>query len=284
MVLYDFYCAILPYRVAIQKYDNYTYQNYINFNHFMFFVTRNTDLIEDHFNKFNIRMLDAYWYFYCMYFLNKYFRIKLHGPIHFWIYRNYCLNELYPEKKKIFNDAFDKGWKEWILYKYNVDLKVVSPILSFPAINEKVKNYYHIFKNKMKKKSEPTVFNKSIIFNSSSIVKNINNETNYTLYFLRKNKTFNKGRYSRNRQNYRTGVYWCLYINIIALFGLYFYFYRFTFNFGHLWWLFFCFPASFIIPQAIRLRLYNPYIFYYYFISYIEFLYTCICIIFFRKK
>jgi hypothetical protein len=25
--------------------------------------------------------------------------------------------------------------------------------------------------------------------------------------FLRKNKIFNKGRYSRNRQNYRTGVY-----------------------------------------------------------------------------
>jgi hypothetical protein len=30
------------------------------------------------------------------------------------------------------------------------------------------------------------------------------------VFFLRKVKIFNKGRYSRNRQNYRTGVYLCL--------------------------------------------------------------------------
>jgi hypothetical protein len=28
-------------------------------------------------------------------------------------------------------------------------------------------------------------------------------------FFLRKSKLFNKGRYSRNRQTYRTGAYWC---------------------------------------------------------------------------
>lgn len=31
-----------------------------------------------------------------------------------------------------------------------------------------------------------------------------------TTLFIRKNKMFNKGRYSRNRQLYRTGVYWCI--------------------------------------------------------------------------
>ena len=47
----------------------------------------------------------------------------------------------------------------------------------------------------------------TIKYSSSSIAKFINNNTNYSVYFLRKNKSFNKGRYSRNRQNYRTGVY-----------------------------------------------------------------------------
>ncbi len=31
--------------------------------------------------------------------------------------------------------------------------------------------------------------------------------TENNILFLRKNKVFNKGRYSRNRQTYRTGVY-----------------------------------------------------------------------------
>jgi hypothetical protein len=30
---------------------------------------------------------------------------------------------------------------------------------------------------------------------------------NYNINFIRKNKIFNKGRYSRNRQLYRSGVY-----------------------------------------------------------------------------
>lgn len=48
------------------------------------------------------------------------------------------------------------------------------------------------------------------------------NLNSYNILYLRKNKIFNKGRYSRNRQYYRTGVYLCLYINIIAVFGIYF--------------------------------------------------------------
>jgi hypothetical protein len=44
----------------------------------------------------------------------------------------------------------------------------------------------------------------------------------YKHYFLRKELIFSKGRYSRNRQVYRTGVYWCLYINILAVVALYY--------------------------------------------------------------
>lgn len=91
-----------------------------------------------------------------------------------------------------------------------------------------------------------------IKFKPSNLIKLYNffsfNQIN--INFLRKNKVFNKGRYSRNRQYYRTGVYWCLYINIIAVLGFYFWFYRLTLNFGYLWWLlyfffFFCIFAKF---------------------------------------
>ena len=99
-----------------------------------------------------------------------------------------------------------------------------------------------------------------IKFSNSSIVKyiNFNSLNNYTIYYLRKTKVFNKGRYSRNRQTYRTGVYWSLYVNIIAMVGLFFWFYRFTINFGYLWWLLFIFLASFLIPKAVKYRFYNP--------------------------
>ena len=98
-----------------------------------------------------------------------------------------------------------------------------------------------------------------IKFSPSNFIKYIDslNLNKYNILYLRKSKVFNKGRYSRNRQYYRTGVYWCLYVNIIAVVGIYFWFYRFTMNFGYLWWLLYLFIASFIIPKAIKYRFYN---------------------------
>lgn len=57
------------------------------------------------------------------------------------------------------------------------------------------------FKNKLNSKWAVNFANSSIdkyIYTYSII---------YNILFLRKNKIFNKGRYSRNRQTYRTGVY-----------------------------------------------------------------------------
>lgn len=82
-----------------------------------------------------------------------------------------------------------------------------------------------------------------LFFLSQSTFKKLN------INFIRKSKVFNKGRYSRNRQYYRTGVYWCLYINIVLVVGLYFWFYRFLINFGYLWWLLFAFILSFVFPK-----------------------------------
>lgn len=67
-----------------------------------------------------------------------------------------------------------------------------------------------------------------------NISNNFLKRSDYLFFFMRKNKIFNKGRYSRNRQTYRTGFYWCLWINIFVIYGLHYLCYRFTFTFGYL--------------------------------------------------
>lgn len=104
--------------------------------------------------------------------------------------------------------------------------------------------------------------NLPIRFSNSSINKYINfyNLSNYSFFYLRKNKIFNKGRYSRNRQLYRTGVYWCLWLNIMIVYGLYFFFYRFTFNFGYLWFGLALLIFSTIFSRVLKYKFYNLYI------------------------
>lgn len=108
------------------------------------------------------------------------------------------------------------------------------------------------------------IVNKKLItspkFSSSSIAKYLSTQqlNSFEFQFLRKNKVYNKGRYSRCRQNYRTGVYLCMYLSIVCIFGLYYWFYKFSFNFTYLWWLFIVFVGSFFIPKIIKYRLYEP--------------------------
>jgi hypothetical protein len=59
-------------------------------------------------------------------------------------------------------------------------------------------------------------------------------KSNNVNYFLRKTKSFNKSRYSRNRQYYRTGVYLCLWANIIVVLGAYYAYYQLTFRFSYI--------------------------------------------------
>lgn len=97
-------------------------------------------------------------------------------------------------------------------------------------------------------------------YSSSSVNKylGLGDLQNFEFQFLRKNKVYNKGRYSRCRQNYRTGVYMCMYLSVVSIFGLYYWFYKFSFNFTYLWWLFISFVASFFLPKIIKYRFYEP--------------------------
>lgn len=117
------------------------------------------------------------------------------------------------------------------------------------------------FRHKIK--NDLIVKNKDLLvlprYSSSSLHKNIDILSNRNEFqFLRKNKVYNKGRYSRTRQNYRTGVYMCIYLSLSTIFGLYFIFYKFTFKFTYLWWLFIYFIFSFFAPKVIQNRLYEP--------------------------
>ena len=81
-------------------------------------------------------------------------------------------------------------------------------------------------------------------------------------FVVRKSKSFNKGRYSRNRQTYRTGVYWCLYFNLVFVLPTYYYCYKFSFNFGYLWYIGFFFLNLFVLNKATNITLsYNVSIF-----------------------
>lgn len=95
---------------------------------------------------------------------------------------------------------------------------------------------------------------------SSSVIKyvGIDQTDAFEFQFLRKNKVYNKGRYSRCRQNYRTGVYMCMYLSIVSIFGLYYWFFKFSFNFTYLWWLFITFIGSIFLPKMVKFRLYEP--------------------------
>lgn len=85
-----------------------------------------------------------------------------------------------------------------------------------------------------------------------------NSKYDNTCFFLRKSKFFNKGRYSRNRQIYRTGVYLCFYINIIVLYLVWFVFYKASLKFTYLWWVFFLLPSSLIFSRSLKYGLIFP--------------------------
>lgn len=150
------------------------------------------------------------------------------------------INVVFKYKKRLidFNNFFKKKFKGIIYFRFN---------------------YTTFFKIKVNKDFYKLLKYYIIKFSESSITKHINssNLKNHNIQYLRKNRIFNKGRYSRNRQLYRTGVYWCLWLNIIIVYGLYFIFYRFTFNFGYFWWGILFIAYSTIFSRIVKYNFFN---------------------------
>lgn len=169
----------------------------------------------------------------------------------------------------------DTFWKKWKtlkrpstnsnVYTYYIDdfkkklnlyskMGFISVYNTFVLINSKTSELSNSIVN----------FNKTLLltpkYSSSTVHKylSISDSNNFEFQFLRKNKVYNKGRYSRTRQNYRTGVYLCMYLSVLSIFGLYYWFYKFSFNFTYLWWFFIAFVGSFFFPKIVKYRLYEP--------------------------
>ena len=162
--------------------------------------------------------------------------------------------------KKLKRPATEKNFNEYFLLLWEKKLNTYSNI----GFLKTVGNFYvnklstEIFTLTSVQTSKPLLIAPK--FSSTSINKflNVSQLDNFEFQFLRKNKVYNKGRYSRCRQNYRTGVYMCLYLSVVSIFGLYYWFYKFSFNFTYLWWLFIAFVGSFFLPKIIKYRLYEP--------------------------
>lgn len=105
--------------------------------------------------------------------------------------------------------------------KNKIKNKDINPYKYIDPIKKKEYNYSEEFYSNFLEKKNYNIFFKKGIKNK--------------MFYIVKNKQFNKGRYSRNRQLYRTGVYWCIWLNILALYGLFYLFYGFIFNFTYLY-------------------------------------------------
>lgn len=71
--------------------------------------------------------------------------------------------------------------------------------------------------------------------------------------FLRKNRSFNKSRYSRNRQLARVIFYFALYINILIIYGIFYFIYGLSIYHGSLYFAVYSLYASFIVSFFFRM-------------------------------
>jgi hypothetical protein len=163
-------------------------------------------------------------------------------------------------------------WKKWgklrrpeskTLYYLTIRCIVRYRIYSSLKLFKVISDHYILYA--LPHKETPTVRTNNTLllppkFNSTSMGKflKLDKLDCFEFQYLRKNKVYNKGRYSRCRQNYRTGVYMCMYLSVVTIMGLYYWFYKFSFNFSYLWWLFIAFFGSFFIPKIVKYRLYEP--------------------------
>lgn len=170
------------------------------------------------------------------------------------------LNVFWKKWKNLRRPVTDSSFDLFYLDEFKKKLQVYSNIGFI-----KTYNTYVILRARTELLNNVVVsFSRSLLtlpkYSSSSINKylSLGTVSAFEFQFLRKNKVYNKGRYSRTRQNYRTGVYMCMYLSVISIFGLYYWFYRFSFNFTYIWWFFISFVASFFLPKIFKYRLYEP--------------------------
>lgn len=154
---------------------------------------------------------------------NRYFLVKFVDLFLFTFYFNKTKSILYLSFLGIFSRLFQQNKFKKFTY-LNLDYtNILNKYVKLSIVNVYSKyNFLQNSKTQLELKLSNITCTPKIT--TSSIYKNINifNSKNVEFQFLRKNKVYNKGRYSRCRQNYRTGVYLCMYLSIVSIFGLYY--------------------------------------------------------------
>jgi hypothetical protein len=79
-------------------------------------------------------------------------------------------------------------------------------------------------------------------------------DTSAALFLIRDTHIYNKGQYSRNRQTYRTGVFWCLALSIISVVTLYYLFFGVFIKFGYIFSILFLFVLLYFISFFLNYR------------------------------
>lgn len=161
-------------------------------------------------------------------------------------------NSFEQNKTNNLNSTILQNFNKYLFFGSNNTIFLTDLVLNFKKLNDKLFNV-----NPKLLKFWKINFSESSTNKHINLTNNFLKRSNFVFFYLRKNKIFNKGRYSRNRQTYRTGFYWCLWINIFAIYGLHFAFYRFTFTFGYLWLFFIIFVGSFIFSRMLKYNFHN---------------------------
>lgn len=207
-----------------------------------------------------------------LYFYKLFKKIYIFESVHYfvlfinYIKHNVFANRFYFNRKRQCWD-YRRFYKFFVLYFFKkliffTKFKITKNVIL--KLNFKKIKFSNIFLKFSKIILFLTNFNKKI-YNFKNIFSKINLKYFNLIkqFFLRKTKCFNKSRYSRNRQNFRTGFYWCLYVNVVALVGLNFLFYKFIINFTALWYLFIFFFFIFFFSKFFKYNYINFYNIYY---------------------
>lgn len=227
------------------KKNNYIYKNSIFSNCFFFYIINTHIITLSVLNSIKVHTqlfseLETR-YFFNLYF-SRFFNVnKVNTPIYF-------LNDSKITDIRFFlRHIYDNSTNS----KYTV-IDPLSDLLKRSASFASLTFSEEEFKiNKKLSNLDKKTLVKSFFFENVNKVENKSNFdfliplNNCSIFFSKKNYLYNKGKFSRNRQTYRTGVYLCIWLTVLTVIGLYFYFYLMSIKFTYFYILFLFFVSLF---------------------------------------
>lgn len=227
------------------KNNNFLKINNFFFNSFFFFLISNFLITKTEKNAFNFFYQESDDY-KILYFLNlqfiNFFEKKKHKNTIYFLNSNKIKDFWFFVKNVYANDNMKRIS---IISPLNDLINLSNEFADRPASLENVKKI-RFFSLKDLTFLENSFFSKKVITEEANFSKNfLIYLNNCSVYFSKKNYLYNKGKFSRNRQTYKTGVYLCIWLTVLTVIGLYFYFYLMSIKFTYFYILFLFFLGLF---------------------------------------